>query len=99
MRDTIAKQIETRYNDDTVKHLKQHNVSFEQLLKKLDVEARRLVREREDGIVKYVSKEAILEGDSKMIFRNRDGAEVTLSFRLNEDGNLRLAHDKRFDKV
>lgn len=82
-----------------MKQPRKHNVSLEQLEQKLDIEAKRLVREKEDGIVKYVSKEAILEGNSKMIFRNRDGAEVALSFRLNEDGNLRLAHDKRFDKV
>ena len=95
----IAMPLKTRYDALTVKHHKQHNVSFEQLNKKLDVEAKRIVREKEDSIVKYVSRVAVLEGNSTMIFKNRDGAGVTLSFRLNEDGNLRLAHDKRFHKV
>lgn len=78
---------------------KKHNVSLEELKQKLDAEAKRLVREKEEGIVKYVNKEAVLEGNSKMIFKTENGEEVTLSFRLNQDGNLRFAHEKRFDKA
>lgn len=75
---------------------KYHNVSLEELNQKLDAEAKRLVREREEGIVKYVSKKANLAGNSSMVFKNKSGAEVTLSFRLNADGNIRLAYEKQF---
>lgn len=70
-----------------------HPVSLEELNQKLEQEAKRLVREKEDGIAKYISKKAVLGGNSSLVFRNKDGAKVTLSFRLNKDGNLRFAYE------
>ena len=70
-------------------------VSLMELNQKLDVEAKRLVRDREEGIVKYVSKVANLNGNSRMVFKNKSGAEVTLFFRLNKDGNIRLAFEEQ----
>ncbi|MBI3589082.1 MAG: hypothetical protein HY093_01555 [Candidatus Liptonbacteria bacterium] len=70
-------------------------VSLLELNQKLDAEAKRLVREKEEGIVKYVSKVANLNGNSRMVFKRKSGAEVTLSFRLNADGNIRLAYEKQ----
>ncbi len=74
---------------------KQYNASLEELNQKLDIEAKRLVREREEGVVKFVSKVANLNGNSSMVFKNRSGAEVILSFRLNADGNIRLAFEEQ----
>lgn len=76
--------------------LKNQPVSLKQLNKKLDVEAKRIVREREEGITTYVSKKAVLGGDSKMIFKDANGMKITLSYRLNENGNLRFSYEKRF---
>jgi len=72
---------------------KNQPVSLRELNQKLDIEARRIVREKEESIVKYISKKANMSGNSTMVFRNRDGVEVTLSFRLNKDGNLRFAYE------
>ena len=69
-------------------------VNLKLLNQKLVFEARRIVREREEGIVKYVAKKANLTGNSTIIFRNQDGEKVMLSFRLNKDGNLRFAYEK-----
>lgn len=74
---------------------KKHEVSLVELNKKLDVEARRLVRGREEGIVKYVSKKANLLGNSSLVFKNKVGAEVTLFFRLNKDGEIRFAYENQ----
>jgi hypothetical protein len=71
-------------------------ISLSQLNQKLDQEAKRLVREKEDGIAKYISKKASLEGNSTMVFKKKDKTEVTLAFRLNENDNLRFAYEKRF---
>lgn len=73
-----------------------HVITLAQLNKKLDQEAKRLVREKEGGIEKFVSKKADLEGNSTLIFKKKDGSKVTLSFRLNENDNLRFAYEKRF---
>lgn len=70
-------------------------VSLVELNQKLDTEAKRLVREKEEGIVKYVSKVANLNGNSRMVFKNRNGEEVVMSFRLNMDGNIRLAYEEQ----
>ena len=75
---------------------KNHEVSLKELNRKLDTEARRIVKEKEENIVKYVSKQAHLGGNSKIFFKNKDGANVTISFRLNKDGNIRLAYEKQF---
>ncbi|MEK9173023.1 MAG: hypothetical protein AAB594_00420 [Patescibacteria group bacterium] len=72
-----------------------HVVSLVELNKKLDVEARRLVKGREEGVVKYVSKKANLLGNSIMVFKNKTGAEVTMAFRLNKDGDIRFAYENQ----
>ncbi|OGY57776.1 MAG: hypothetical protein A3E61_00175 [Candidatus Colwellbacteria bacterium RIFCSPHIGHO2_12_FULL_43_12] len=71
-------------------------VSLVELNQKLNDEAKRLVREKEGGIAKLVSKKANLKGNSTLIFKKKDGTEVILSFRLNENGNLRFAYDKKY---
>lgn len=71
-------------------------ISLKELNQKLDVEAKRLVLAKEEGIVKYVSKKANLKGNSTLAFKKKDGTEITLSFRLNENNNLRFAYEKRF---
>jgi len=73
-------------------------ISIEELNQKLDNEARLLVRLKDEGIAKYVSKKANLKGNSTLVFEKKDGTKLTMSFRLNEDNNLRLAYDKRFIK-
>ena len=70
-------------------------VSIKELNQKLDIEAERLVRVQEDGIVKFVSKKANLTGNSRLVFKKENGVIVTLSFRLNENGNLRFAYEHR----
>jgi hypothetical protein len=74
-----------------------HNtpVTLKELNQKLDFEAKRLVREKEDGIASYISKVPALNGISKMIFKNRVGEKVTLSYRLDAGGQLRFAFEKQ----
>ncbi|MEK7187260.1 MAG: hypothetical protein AAB691_00235 [Patescibacteria group bacterium] len=79
-----------------IKQLLKTPISLPELNQKLEEEAKRLVRDKEDGIVKYVSKKASLEGNSKIVFKKKDKSEVVLSFRLNENNNLRLAYEERF---
>ena len=71
-------------------------ISLKELNQKLDEEAKRLVRAKEEGIAKYISKKANLKGNSTVVFKKKDGTEITLSFRLNENDNLRFAYEKRF---
>ena len=71
-------------------------ISIEELNQKLDTEAKLLLREKEGGIAKYISKKANLKGNSTLVFKKKDGTKITMSFRLNEDNNLRFAYDKRF---
>jgi hypothetical protein len=80
---------------------KPHNppVSQKGLDQKLNFEIKRLVREKEDGIVKYVSKTAVLNGTSVLVFKNRAGEKVTLAYRLDDGGNLRFAREKQFAAV
>jgi hypothetical protein len=73
-------------------------ISITELNQKLDEEAKRLVREREGGITKFVSKKANLKGNSTLVFIKKGGEKLTLSFRLNENNNLRFAYDKKFTK-
>jgi hypothetical protein len=74
-----------------------HNtpVTLKELNQKLDFEAKRLVREKEDGIASYVSKTPTLGGISKLVFKNRAGIKVTLSYRLDSGGQLRFAFEKQ----
>ncbi len=74
-------------------------VTLKQLNKKLDQEIKRLIREHEEGIVKLVSKKAKLGGDSKLVFKNMNGKQVVMSFRLNKDGNLRFAREEQFSTI
>lgn len=71
-------------------------ISIKELNQKLNEEAKRLVRAKEEGIAKYISKKANLKGNSTVVFKKKDGTEITLSFRLNENNNLRFAYEKRF---
>jgi len=68
-------------------------VTLAGLNQKLDFESKRLVREREEGVVKRISKIAVLNGNSTLVFRNGAGAKVTLSYRLDAGGTLRFAHE------
>ncbi len=71
-------------------------VTLKQLNKKLDQEIKRLIREQEEGVVKLISKKAVLGGNSRLIFKGQNGKQVVMSFRLNKDGNLRFAREERF---
>ena len=71
-------------------------VSLEELRQKLAFEIKRLVREKEDGIVKWISTKAVLHGNSVLVFKNKEGAKVTLSYRLDKDGALRFAHEAQY---
>jgi hypothetical protein len=70
-------------------------VSLEGLNEKLDFEIKRLVREHEDGISRYVSKTAVLNGVSTLIFKHKDGAKMTLAYQLDKSGTLRFAREKQ----
>lgn len=71
-------------------------VTLEGLTEKLDFETKRLVREREENIIKHVSTHAVLNGISTMVFKNKAGAKVTLSYQLDKSGTLRFAREKQF---
>jgi hypothetical protein len=77
-------------------HVHNAPVSLEGLNQKLDFESKRLVREREDGIMKRISKTAVLNGNSTLVFKDINGAKVMLSYRLDSSGALRFAREKRF---
>ena len=70
-------------------------VSPKELDQKLDFEIKRLLREKEEGITKYVSKKAFLNGNSTLVFQNKAGEKITLSYRLDKDGNLRFARENQ----
>jgi len=69
------------------------------LNQKLSFEIKRLIREKEDGVVKHVSTKASLNGTSTLIFKNKAGKTVTLSYRHDESGNLRFAREKQFAQI
>jgi hypothetical protein len=71
-------------------------VSLEGLISKLAFETKRLIREKEEGIVKWISTKPVLNGNSVLVFKNKQGAMVTLSYRLDKDGALRFAHEKQY---
>jgi hypothetical protein len=81
-----------------MKNVKTHKVppTLEILNQKLDFEIKRLVQTREDGIASYVSKKAILNGTSRLVFKNEKGAKIFLSYRLDDGGTLRFAREQRF---
>ncbi len=80
-------------NDSNMNKPKFQPVSLKELNQKLDVEAKRLVLAREEGVIKFVSKKANLLGNSRLVFKNKDSMTVTMFFRLNKDGNLRFAYE------
>lgn len=80
-------------NDSNMNKPKFQLVSLKELNQKLDVEAKRLVLAREEGIVKFISKKANLAGNSRLVFKNKDSVTITMFFRLNKDGNLRFAYE------
>ena len=69
------------------------------LNQKLAFEVKRLVREREDGVVKHISTKVSLNGISTLLFKNASGKSVTLSYRHDESGNLRFAREKQFTQI
>jgi hypothetical protein len=77
-------------------HPRNEPVTLIGLNKKLDFEIKRLVREKEDGIAKYVSKTANLNGISKLVFQKKNREKITLSYRLDDGGTLRFAREKDF---
>lgn len=81
-----------------MKKVKSHYVpiSLGGLTKKLDFEIKRLVREKEEGIVSHVRTKASLNGISTLVFKNKAGKNVTLSYRHDESGTLRFAREKQF---
>lgn len=78
---------------------KKQLVTLKDLNYKLNEEAKRIVKTKEEGIVKFVSKKASLTGNSVLLFKNKNGENVTISLRLNKDGNLRLAYEPRFSNL
>jgi hypothetical protein len=71
-------------------------VTLDDLNQKLDFEIKRLLREKEEGISNYVSKTANLTGISRLVFTKKNGAKITLSYRLDDGGTLRFAREKQF---
>jgi hypothetical protein len=71
-------------------------VTLQGLTKKLGFEAKRLVREKEDGVVKHVRTKVTLYGISVLVFKNTEGKNVTLSYRHDEGGTLRFAREEQF---
>ena len=82
-----------------MKKIKGHHnvpVSLEGLTKNLAFEIKRLVREKEDGVVMHVRTKATLNGISTLVFKNKEGKNVTLLYRHDESGTLRFAREERF---
>lgn len=78
--------------------LKLHNVpiTLAGLNKNINFEIKRLIREKEDDIVKHVSTRTTLNGISVLVFKNKDGKSITLSYRHDQNGTLRFAREERF---
>jgi len=71
-------------------------ITLDGLNQKLDFEIKRLVREKEEGIARYISRTSSIHGTSRLIFKTRNGAKITLSYRLDKGGTLRFAREKQF---
>jgi hypothetical protein len=71
-------------------------VTLDGLNKKLDFEVKRLIREKEDGIARYVSRTTKLNGISTLVFTKTDGKKIKLFYRLDSGGALRFAREKQF---
>lgn len=80
---------------------KGHHVplTLPELNKKLAFEIKRLIYEKEDGVVKHVSTKVSLNGLSILVFKNKAGKTITLSYRHDESGNLRFAREKQFATI
>ncbi len=71
-------------------------VTLEGLTKNLAFEAKRLVREKEDGITIHLRTKITLHGISTLVFKNKEGKNITLSYRHDEGGTLRFAREEQF---
>ncbi len=71
-------------------------ISLEGLNKKLEFEVKRLVREKEEGIVKHIRTKTTLNGISTLVFKNKAGKNITLSYRHDASGTLRFAREEQF---
>ncbi|HUC31400.1 MAG TPA: hypothetical protein VMR99_01775 [Candidatus Paceibacterota bacterium] len=71
-------------------------VTLEGLTKNLSFEVKRLVREKEDGVVSHVRTKVALNGISTLVFKNKEGKKVTLLYRHDEGGTLRFAREAQF---
>ena len=71
-------------------------VTLQGLTKKLDFEVKRLVREKEDGVVSHIRTKVALHGISTLVFKNKEGKNITLSYRHDEGGTLRFAREEQF---
>ena len=74
-------------------------LSLEGLNQKLAFEIKRLIREKEEDIVKHIRTMAALNGISKVVFKNKAGANITLSYRYDKNGTLRFAREKQFAPI
>jgi hypothetical protein len=81
-----------------MKKLKGHfvPVTLEGLIKNLNFEVKRLVREKEEGVVKHIRTKVSLNGISTLVFENKEGKKVTLLYRHDAGGTLRFAREEQF---
>jgi RNase P/RNase MRP subunit POP5 len=71
-------------------------ISLDGLTKKISSEVKRLIREKEEGVVKHIRSKVSLNGISMLVFKNKEGKNVTLSYRHDESGTLRFAREEQF---
>lgn len=74
-------------------------VTLEGLTKNLRFEVKRLVREKEDGVVKHIRTKVLLNGISTLLFKNKEGRNITLSYRHDASGTLRCAREEQFAQI
>jgi hypothetical protein len=74
-------------------------VTLEGLTKNLNFEVKRLVREKEDGVAVHVHTKVILNGISILVFKNKEGKKITLSYRHDAGGTLRFAREEQFAHI
>ena len=73
-------------------------ITLEGLTKNLNFEVKRLVREKEDGVVTHLRTKVTLHGISTLVFKNKEGKNITLSYRHDEGGTLRFAREEQFTR-
>ena len=74
-------------------------ITLQGLTKNLDFEVKRLVREKEDGVVLHLRTKVSLNGISTLVFKNKEGKKVTLSYRHDAGGTLRFAREEQFAQI